>query len=238
MLGRSIAVVTLLLVGLSGCSGLPGAEKDDDGPVNYSAAGLAIVDVDLEASVVDLGDPFVAEATVVNQGDNQSADTLQVRLGETVLLSKSVDLEAKAFAKVTLEFEVDSYGEHSLTFAFGEGTQDVDVRVRAPTVEDIRFDYTNLACKANVPFTITFRNGGDGEARDVVVTARVVNMSEIEQSNGTKTIARVAAGKSATASFDLFAPDVCDQEDYFRVRATLEPRHLDPTPFVSEPFVL
>lgn len=237
MRGLLLVAVTILV---SGCSDLPGMGGKDreQGPVNYSAVGLSIVDVDLETTVVELGDAFAAEATVVNQGDTQAADTLQVLLGETVLLSTSVDLQPKAFAKVDLEFDVPSYGEHAVTFAFGEGTQVVDLRVRAPAIENVAFDYDNLACKASMPFTITFKNAGDGEARGVVVHARVVNMSEIEQSNGTKTIARVAAGKSATASFDLFAPDVCDQEDYFRVRATITPLHLDAVSFVSEPVVL
>ncbi len=220
---------------LSGCS-LPGGK--DGGPTNYTAIGLSVVDVDLDATVVELGQDFVAEATVVNNGDAKAADTLQVRLGDAVLFSKAVELEAKAFAHIPLEFEVSQYGVHDVTFAFGEGSQIVELRVRAPRVEDIAFEYDNVGCQAHVPFKITFKNTGDGEARDVVVQARVVNTNEIEQSNGTKTIAKVAAGKTGSASFDLFAPDVCEQEDYFRVRATITPAHLDAVSFVSDPMVL
>ena len=53
MRGLLLVAVTILL---SGCSDLPemGGKDGDQGPVNYSAIGLSIVDVDLETTVVEL----------------------------------------------------------------------------------------------------------------------------------------------------------------------------------------
>ena len=229
-----LAVTTMTL--LAGCT-LPGM-GDESGPKNYSAVGLAVVDVDLPVTVVELGDAFSAEATVVNNGATAAADTFQVRIGQSVLTSKMVDVAAKSFAHVELTFTITTYGEHAVRFAFGENEQTETLRVRAPRIADVSFDYDNLDCKAELPFTLTFRNAGDGEARDVVVVARVVNTNDIEQDNGTKTVARVAAGKTGKVEFTLFAPDVCKQEDYFRVRATITPRLAEPVSFVSDPVVL
>lgn len=233
---RSASFLMVLCFALAGCT-LPG-QGTESGPRSYSAVGLAIVDVDLPVTVVELGDPFTAEATVVNNGAAAATDTLQVRVGQTVLASEVVEVEAKSFAHVQLSFDIATYGEHAVRFAFGENDHAETLRVRAPHITDVDFDYDNLDCKAELPFSITFRNDGDGEARDVVVFARVVNTNDVEQDNGTKTVAKVAAGKTGKVEFTLFAPDVCKQEDYFRVRATIAPRLVDPVSFVSDPVVL
>lgn len=236
MRGTPLAAAALLLAPLlAGCS-LPGGGDQPD-PV-ATAVGMALVDVDLDGTVAELGDRFTGEATVVNQGDVAALDTLQVRLGDQVVHSVPVELAAKEFRHVDLAFGLPGYGVHEVTFAFGTTTHKATLRVKAPRLEDVRFEHENLPCEPSLPFTISVRNTGDGVARQVVVHAEVVNMSDIVQSNGTQTVGTVAADARRDFDFELFAPDVCEQEDYFRVRATITAHLLDPVPFRSEPFVL
>ncbi|HUR63266.1 MAG TPA: CARDB domain-containing protein [Candidatus Thermoplasmatota archaeon] len=191
------------------------------------------------SSEFQLGDAGTGTLLVSNEGKGAGTATVQLQTDGRVLGQQPVSLGPGATQTVSIPFTTWGAGTFTVQALLdGQSKIVASLTVRAPALANAQSTHQDLTCKDHVPLHLTFQNGGDGVARNVMVAATIYNTNNVAQDSKQAAVGSVPAGGSGQADFDLFAPDTCGRDDYYHVTYVITPQYGEALTATTPPFSL